>query len=193
LVTDDSSSLLRRARDGSREALNTLLADCGGRVNAFIRLRLGPGLRGQVESSDVLQLTLLRAFQNIEQFEGASRRSLVAWLVAIAQNVIRDEAEFAHRQRRDVRKNVPIGEDAETLVAEVRSEVSKLIVKEETRRLEEAMERLEPLHREVILLRKYEELRFAEIGARLGKSPDASRMLLARAMTALADTMREAS
>jgi DNA-directed RNA polymerase specialized sigma24 family protein len=40
----------------------------------------------------------------------------------------------------------------------------------------------------VIILRSYEELSFAEIGARLGKSEDACRMLFARAMTAL--TMR---
>jgi DNA-directed RNA polymerase specialized sigma24 family protein len=43
----------------------------------------------------------------------------------------------------------------------------------------------------VILLRKFEELSFAEIGERLGKSPDACRMLLARAMTALTLEMRK--
>ena len=37
----------------------------------------------------------------------------------------------------------------------------------------------------MILLRKFEELSFAEIARRLGKSEDACRMLLARAMTAL--------
>ena len=44
---------------------------------------------------------------------------------------------------------------------------------------------LSPPHREVILLRKFEELSFADIARRLGKSEDACRMLLARAMTAL--------
>jgi DNA-directed RNA polymerase specialized sigma24 family protein len=43
----------------------------------------------------------------------------------------------------------------------------------------------------VILLRKYEELPFGEIARRLGKTEDACRMLLARAMTALTLKMSE--
>jgi RNA polymerase sigma-70 factor (ECF subfamily) len=181
----DSAVLLRRAREGSREALDTLLGECGERLLAFIRLRLGPGLRAQLESGDVLQMTLLQAFQHIDQFEGASRRSLAAWLASIAQNAIRDQASFAHRQRRDAARTVPLDDYAGSLAADVQSEVCRLQVKEETKRLEMAMEALEPLQREVILLRKYEELSFQEIGHRLGKSPDACRMLLARALTAL--------
>ncbi len=186
----DSAVLLRRAREGSRDALDTLLGDCGERVLALIRLRLGPQLRGQLESGDVLQVTLMRAFQHIDQFEGGTRKSLVAWLATIAQNVIRDQADYVHRQCRDANRTVPLGSNVEALTAEVRSEVSRLILKEETKRLEKAMEALEPTHREVILLRKYEELSFQEIGHRLGRTPDASRMLLARALTALADKVR---
>jgi len=43
----------------------------------------------------------------------------------------------------------------------------------------------------VILLRKFEELSFKEIALRLGRSEDACRMLLARAMTALTMKMTE--
>jgi RNA polymerase sigma-70 factor (ECF subfamily) len=132
----------------------------------------------------------MRAFQHIDQFEGDSRRSLVAWLVGIAQNAIRDQADYAHRQRRDVDRTVPLGEAAEAVAAEVRSEVNRLILREESQRLEKAMESLDPVHREVILLRKYEELGFQEIGDRLGRSPDACRMLLARALTALTEKIR---
>ena len=60
-----------------------------------------------------------------------------------------------------------------------------MILDEEALQLERALEALSPAHREIILLRKFEELSFAEIGGRLGKSEDACRMLLARAMTAL--------
>ncbi len=52
------------------------------------------------------------------------------------------------------------------------------------------MQRLAPQHCEVILLRKFEELSFAAIGERMGKSADGSRMLLARAMAALTLELR---
>jgi DNA-directed RNA polymerase specialized sigma24 family protein len=137
MTPEDSSVLIRRAREGSRAALDTLLGECGERLLAFIRLRLGPGLRSQLESGDILQVTLMRAFQHIDQFEGESRRSLAAWLAAIAGNAIREQVDYFHRKRRDQDKTVPLTE--ETLAAEVRSEVSRLILKEETVETNEAI------------------------------------------------------
>ena len=50
-----------------------LLGRCAGKLLALIRIRLGPTLRREVESQDILQQTLLKAFQKIEQFEGSGR------------------------------------------------------------------------------------------------------------------------
>ena len=47
------------------------------------------------------------------------------------------------------------------------------------------MNLLKPEYRDVIVLTQIEELSLKEIGDRLGKSPDAIRMLVARAMAAL--------
>jgi RNA polymerase sigma factor (sigma-70 family) len=66
-----------------------------------------------------------------------------------------------------------------------RSPLSLAILNEEALRLERAIEGLDPAHRDVILLRKFEELSFREIAARMGRSEDACRMLLARALAAL--------
>ena len=84
-------------------------------------------------------------------------------------------------------------DDDAPLPALTRSALSRLILDEQAQQLEAALESLSPTHREVILLRKFEELPFAEIARRLGKSEDACRMLLARAMTALMLTMSEQS
>ena len=72
-----------------------------------------------------------------------------------------------------------------------RSALSRVILDQQAQRLEDALDSLSPAHREVILLRKFEELSFAEIAERLGKTEDACRMLLARAMTALTVKMSE--
>jgi RNA polymerase sigma-70 factor (ECF subfamily) len=75
----------------------------------------------------------------------------------------------------------------------VRSALSQAIWTEEAERLEQALESLEEHYREVILLRKFEELTYGEIAARLGKSEDACRMMFARAMTALTLEMEATS
>jgi RNA polymerase sigma-70 factor, ECF subfamily len=93
--------------------------------------------------------------------------------------------DFQRRQRRDLARETALGAEAEAVPAPVRSALSQVIWSEQSARLEAALEALPEPHREVIVLRKLEELSFAQIGERLGRSEDACRMLFARAMAAL--------
>jgi RNA polymerase sigma-70 factor (ECF subfamily) len=187
-----TADLLQRAKGGSSEALDYLYDRCANRLLALIRLRLGRELRGRLESRDILQATLLKSLQHLNELEGTETRSLMAWLARIAEHEIRDRADYFGRQRRDAAREVPA--DDETLPPRLtRSALSRLILTEEAERLEAAIESLSPEHREVILLRKFEELSFAEIGRRTGRSEDAARMLLARAMAALTMKVTEAA
>jgi len=164
-----------------------LLGGCGDRLLSLIRLRLGPRLRRRIESRDVLQATLLKALLHIDGFRGDRRESLMAWLARIAENEIRDLAAFHGRHRRQADQTVELGgsQELDRMAADVRSETSRIALDERSERVLAALEPLAPEHREVILLRQFEELPYAEIGARMGRSPDACRMLLARAMAAL--------
>lgn len=184
MPAEETSDLLQQAKAGSREALNRLYERCAERLLAFIRMRLGRDLRSRLESRDILQATFLKSLDHLGELEGDETRSLMAWLARIAEHEIQDRADFHHRQRRDAAREIPLDDDA-PLPALTRSALSRVILDEEAKRLEEALDSLQPAHRDVILLRKFEELSFAEIGRRLGKSEDACRMLLARAMTAL--------
>lgn len=181
----ETTRLLARVREGSGEALNQVYGRVAGRLLALIRLRLGPGLRSQVESRDVLQATLLKSLERIDQFEGARGATLMAWLSRIAENEIRDLADHHQRQRRDARRNVPLSDAGGPLVANVRSMSSQVVLDEELQRLEDALESLPEHYRRVIVLRKLEEQGWAEIAGLLGRSEDACRMLFARAMAAL--------
>ncbi len=187
--TEDRSSLFAAVRQGSRTALDEVFARYGCRLHALIRLRLGPDLRRRLESRDVVQATLLKAFQGIDRFHGSGSRSLMAWLGTIAQTEICDQAKHYGRQKRDNRRETTLATKL-PIAGDVRSEVSRLALAEESRRLEQAIETLSEPHREVILLRSFEELSFREVGDRMGKGPDACRMLYARALTALTLEMR---
>jgi len=192
MAAETTRELLNRAKAGSPDALNRLYERCAGRVLAFIRLRLGRDLRSRLESRDILQATLLKSFERLHELKADETRSLIAWLARIAEHEIRDCADFHHRQRRDWERETALDDDA-PLPALTRSALSRVILDEQAAQLEDAIESLTPSYRDVILLRKFEELSFAEIGERLGKSEDACRMLLARAMTALTLKMSEIS
>ena len=180
-----STALLKGAKAGSGDALNTLFERCAGKLLALIRLRMGPSLRPHLESQDILQASLLKAFERIDQFERSNVDSLMAWLARIAENEIRDQVDYHGRQRRDAARLGAVEGGLDKLANGVRSLVSGVILNEAMARLEQALEALDEPYREIIVLRKYEELSFKEIAERLGKSPDACRMLLARALTAL--------
>lgn len=181
----ESTVLLRSAKAGSSEAMSALLERCAGKLLALIRLRLGPSLRAHLESQDVLQASLMKAFQRIDQFEQSDANSLIAWLARIAENEIRDQADYHRRQRRDAARVVTVEGGLDGLANQVRSLLSGVVLGEAMEQLERALETLDEQYREIIVLRKLEELSFKEIAKRLGKSPDACRMLLARALTAL--------
>ncbi len=189
----ESSQLFTRARGGSTEAIGAVFQRYGDRLHALIRLRLGPDLRRRLESRDILQATLLKAFVGIERFDGSGSRSLMAWLGTIAQAEICDQADFYGRQKRDTGRDTSLDAKVERVAEQVRTEASRLQLVADSECLEQAIEALGKAHREVILLRSFEELSFREVGERLDKSPDAARMLFARAMAALTLKMREQS
>lgn len=192
-MTEDDFLLIHRARAGSIEATNALFARYGQKLLSLIRLRMGPSLRRRLESQDVLQHTMIKAYERLDQFQGGGETSLMAWFGAIARNEIRDQAKFFGRGGRDFGRDVPldvaVGEIHETL----RTEVSRLHLLAQARMLETAIESLDESHKEVILLRRFEELSFPQIGEHLGKSPDACRMLYSRAMASLTFRVRDAA
>jgi len=190
MTREESTILLREARQGSREALGELYSRYGARLLAFIRMRIGGDLRARVESRDILQAALMKSFQRLAQFEGGDGATLMGWLMRIAENEIRDQVDYQHRQRRDVSAAVPIDAGGVDLAAQVRSAFSEAVVSEEAERLGAALRALDPDHRDVIVFRKLEELSFKEVAARMGRTEDACRMLLARAMVALTLQLR---
>ena len=182
--SQDSTELLQSARQGSPDALNLLYERCAGRLLGYIRLRLGRDLRARVESRDILQAALLKSVKHLDGFRGQDPRAFQAWLARIAEHEIRDRADHQQRLRRDAAREVPLDDEA-PVAAVTRSALSRILLDERAQRLELALEGLSPEHRDVILMRKFEELSFAEIGSRLSRSEDAARMLFARALTAL--------
>ena len=158
---------MRRARDGSSEALGELAERYSGKLLALIRLRMGR-LRDRMESRDVLQNTLVKALRGVESFDGEESGPLLAWLATIAHNEIRDlqDHHHAHRRRLDLEQGEVRLDDLEASVA---SMVSRIAMGERSRQLEVALLELPEAQREVVVLRAFEELSFGEIGERLGR------------------------
>jgi RNA polymerase sigma-70 factor (ECF subfamily) len=155
---------------------------------------MGKKLRRKLDSMDVVQDALLHALGGIEDFTYENEGDFVRWLSKITENVLHDNWDRFRAEKRDIRREVPLGKAGRTTTGRlsrvhqpVATTTPSVIMsrKEELAELEKAIDQLKPEHREVIVLTKIEGLSYKEIGDRLGKSSEAIRKLVSRAMTAL--------
>lgn len=174
---EDDDRLVESARSGDRLALEKLLEAHQARVYRF-------GLemcRDPDAAEDVLQETLLAVARGIGGFRGAS--SISTWLYTIARS-------FCIKKRRR-RKSAPaersrVGEvEAERLPAATKGPDEALADKQIESALKQAIGELEPIYREVLLLRDVEGLTAPEVAQVVGTSVDAVKSRLHRARLAV--------
>jgi RNA polymerase sigma-70 factor, ECF subfamily len=181
---------IRLAREGQPEALNDLLGAHRNYLRVLAASCLYREMRGKADPSDVVQETLLKVNENFRQFRGTTEQEWMAWLRTILVRNLADIQKGFQRQRRDVGRERSLEGIVDRSSAMLKNLVpaSGPSPSQEAQRREaaalvaDAIAELEPEDREVVILRNLHELDWNAIGEKTGRSPDAARMLWARAM-----------
>jgi RNA polymerase sigma-70 factor (ECF subfamily) len=198
--SQELDSLLDLARAGDAPALGRLLERYRQYLTLLARLQLGQVLRVKAGASDVVQETFLEAHRDFNGFRGTSPAELSAWLrQVLARNLANLVRRYAGTRRRDVRLEQQYAADLDRSsdrlamgVAARGDSPSAAAVRAETGIvLAEALERLPPDYREVLVLRNLEELPFNEVAIRMNRSVDSVKKLWARGLAQLRGLMRE--
>lgn len=172
-----TNELVNRAKAGDEAAFQLLVERYQPHLERVIRSRLGSGLERQIDAADVAQESFLRAFQALSSFSWSDDASLLKWLIRIATNYVR---EVARREKR--RLIVPLHDEVPARgVTQSRAQRRE----ERFGRLMDALDRLDPAHREVVQLARIERLPIREIATRMGRTASATSQLLWRAMQKL--------
>ena len=170
-------SLLSAARSGDRQALETLLERHQAQVYRF-GMKM---CRDPEDAKDVLQDTLLAMARGVRDFRGAS--SISTWLYTIARSFCikkRRRSKFAPEEERSLDTDAGRrGEAPRRLRTATPDEA--LAGKQVERALEQAIAALEPMYREVLLLRDVEGLTAPEVAEVLGVTSQAVKSRLHRA------------
>ncbi len=189
-----TQELVALAKDGNDSALNQLCTVYGERVHWIVRLRMGRELRSKLESMDLVQDVLVSALRGLGDFTYKDEGDFLRWLSKIAENRLRDNVDKLHADKRDIRKEVRLDNHGPTTVGRffavpgpIHATTPSVIMsrKEELEELAKAMDELKPEYKEVIVLAKIEGLSYKEISDKLGKSNEAVRKLVSRAMAEL--------
>ena len=167
------------------------------RYRCYLRLlaqaRLDPRLRAKLDPSDVVQLTLLEAYQGLAGFRGTSDGELAAWLRQIlARNLANATRDFG-RAKRDaaLERSLEVALEESSahlfawLAAEQSSPSQQVQRHEQAVHLANAMSALPDAQREALVMHYCEGMPLADIATHLGRSTGAIGGLLHRGLKEL--------
>jgi RNA polymerase sigma-70 factor, ECF subfamily len=191
-----TTDLLDRARRGDRGALNELLVQYGDRLKRMIRLRLDRRLQGRIDESDVLQEAFLQVAGKIDDYLAEPKAPFYLWLRTLTGLKL---AELHRRhlgtQLRDADREVSIYRGAlpeansMSLAAQLLGKFtspSQAAVKAERRiKLQEVLNSMDPVDREILALRHFEQLSNAETALVLDMSESGATARHVRALKRL--------
>jgi RNA polymerase sigma-70 factor (ECF subfamily) len=184
--------LLERFRQGDARAFDDIVH----RYREPIFRRVFGMLKNHEDAEEVTQDTFLRARRGLEAFRGDAAFS--TWLYQIATNLAHNRYWFWWRRGRHaaVSLDAAVSQEADVTLAEMLPDEepdpgAKAVTQELVERVEAAMERLSPAHREILTLRNVRDLSYEEIAALLDLSLGTVKSRIARAREALKQVLSE--
>ena len=190
----DSQVLERLRRDGD-QGLAAVFAQYRDRLERMVALRMDPRVRGRLDPADVLQEVYLDASKRLAAYVASPEAPVFVWLRGIAANTLTDlHRRHLGAQARDAKREVSIGLASGTttagwlagqLVGSMTSPSQAAIREETAAQLAAAIDQMDELDREVLLLRHFELLRNHEVAMILNLSENAASNRYVRALARL--------
>ena len=168
-------------------------------LRLLARIELNPRLRARVDPSDVVQQTMLQAFQAREQFRGLVEEQRGAWLRQILARNLAMAVRDHGREKRDVARERSIQQALDHssaridawLAADQSSPSVRAERNEQMLRLAHALAKLPEAQRDALCLHFLQGLSLAEVGRCLGRSQASAVGLIQRGLKRLRGLLEE--
>ena len=191
----DTDELLRQATLGDNDARQRLLDRHRGRLRQMVAVRVDRRLSARVDPSDVVQEALADASQHLDDYLRDRPLAFYPWLRQFAwerlvalhrRHVLAEKRSVTREERSDVLlSDRSAGALADRLLAPGTSPSHRVLRDELLDRVRNALARLTPRDREVLVMRQLEQLSTGEVAAVLGISEGAVMTRQTRALVRL--------
>lgn len=196
-----TDALLQQAVAGDEHSLAELFDRYRQRLRNMVKLRLDRRLLGRVDPSDVLQEAYLDLAGELPAYSRKQSIPLFLWMrLVTGQRLMQIHRRHLGTEMRDATRDISLYRgglpqaDSMSLAAQLlgryTSAVSAAVRGEVQLKLQEALNSMEDLDREIIALRNFEELDNREAAQVLGLSAEAARKRYVRALKRLQDILR---
>ena len=198
----ESNPLNDRVKRGDEQALAEFFSQQRARLWRMVNFRLDRRLYGRVDPDDVLQEGYLDAVRRIRHYNGDSCTELFIWLrMIVTQTMIDTHRRHLGAAKRDPKREVRIHgihypqatsvSLSVQLFAHLTSPSQAAMRAELSDQLERVLEGMDPIDREVLALRHFEELTNSEVARVLGIEQKAASMRYVRAIRRLKGILTE--
>jgi RNA polymerase sigma-70 factor (ECF subfamily) len=197
---DEIKHLLERLGKGDQGALGELFDHYRAALRRMVALRLDHRLNGRVSPSDVLQEAYIDAVKRVGHYFEKPELPFLGWLrLIVGQRLVDLHRQHLGAQLRDARQELSLDATAwpaassvclaAELVGELTSPSNAAARNESLAQLEEALNQMDPMDREVLALRHFEELSNSEVAEILGIGKAAASKRYVRALARLKDVL----
>jgi RNA polymerase sigma-70 factor, ECF subfamily len=194
--SDDAGRLLERARAGDHAALNEIFARHEGRLKRMVELRLDRRLQSRIDPSDVIQEAYVEVVRRLNEFLPEPKYPLFLWLrLIVGERLLKLHRQHLGTQMRDVGLEVSIFRGAlpaassaalaAHLLGKHTSPTQAAVRAERMMRIQDALNTVDPIDREVLSLRHFEQMTLAETALSLGIEESAAAKRYIRALKRL--------
>jgi RNA polymerase sigma-70 factor (ECF subfamily) len=198
--SDDDLRLVERARGGDAAAAGEALVRHRARLRRMVDARLDRRVRGRVDPSDVLQDGFADVVAKLPGYLADPKIPLFLWLrLVVGERLAKIHRDHLGAQIRDAAREVSLYRGpmpaassaalAAHLLGKETSPTQAAVRAERLLRLQEALNALDPLDREILSLRHFEELTHAEAARSLGVEEAAAAKRYIRALKRLKDVL----
>jgi len=190
--SSETDDLLKRAAEGNQESWGALLARHSQRLRRLVAFRMDQRLQGRIDPSDVLQEAYLEAWAHLADYFRQPELPFYLWLRGIAGNRtpgLHFPGFFLGRREVSINRGTMPEASSAALAAHLLghgTRPSEAAVRAEIKvRLQEALNHMDPLDREVLALRHFEQLSPRETAQVLDVKEKAAGMRYVRALRRL--------
>ena len=199
-MTQDTEILLRDAIDGDDQAVVRLFDKYRKRLRRMVRLRMDRRLQGRVDPSDVLQEAYLDMAKRLPEYARQQSYPFFLWLrLLTGQRLMHVHRFHLETAMRDAGQEVSLYHKAmpeansmslaANLLGRMTSVSEKAMRAEVQVKLQETLNGMDPIDREILVLRHFEELSNKEAAEILGIRKAAASNRYMRALKRLKDTL----
>jgi RNA polymerase sigma-70 factor (ECF subfamily) len=197
---DDAEMLLHQALAGDGAALAALFDRHRERLKRMVKLRLDRRLQGRVDASDVLQEAYLDLAQRLPEYAKDQKFPLFLWMrLVTGQRLAQVHRKHLGAAMRNAELEVSLYQKAlpqasteflaSRLLGHFTSVSQQVIRAEQQIKLQELLNALDPIDREILALRHFEELNNDEAAQVLEIQPGAASKRYIRALRRLKEAL----